>query len=216
MKKLMWVFVVAIAACSPTRQMETRTYQLSRLSTEDAISLITPYIRERGWVGGRNRLISVREDAGRQKEIADLLKKYDGGGSAVDVVLDMQVIEADGFTGQDPAIADVAGTLQQMFKYHGYRLVGSTHIQVREESNFRQSGPGFIISGRTDRLRDENGEQRIPISVNLQTPPKAGLESTVTATIGKPVILGESACSGPTCTKSGAIILVIRSSIAPR
>jgi hypothetical protein len=58
------------------------------------------------------------------------------------------------------------------------------------------------------RVTAEGNERRIPIEVNLRVGNVAGLESTVTATVGKPVVLGQS-------TETGAIILVLRPTIAP-
>jgi hypothetical protein len=54
----------------------------------------------------------------------------------------------------------------------------------------------------------QGNERRIPIEVDLRVGNVAGLESTVTATVGKPVVLGQS-------TETGAIILVLRPTIAP-
>ena len=204
-----WVLVAAllIAACDKKAGMETRTFELGRLKNDEAIALLTPYIREGGYLSGKNNLITVREKADRLTLIDDLLKKYDGGGEAADIVMQIQVIEADGFTQRDSAIADVEQTLREMFKYQGYRLAGETLVRSREESIFEQNTGRFRIAGRTQRLRIAGKEQRIPISIELDGEAGTHLSSTVTATIGKPVVLGQS-------TAKGAIILVIRPTIA--
>ena len=211
MKKIMLavVTVLTIAACDKSRDMDTRTYQLSRLTQDEALALLTPYIREGGYLSGKNKLITVREKADRLKVIDGVLKQYDGVGEALDVVMNMQVIAADGFKERDPAIADVESTLRQMFKYDGYKLLGSVRFQTREDGTFIQSGGNFRISGRLQRVSG-NGDQRvIPMSVELDTKDGAQLGSTITAPLDKPTVLGQS-------TEKGAIILVIRPAIAPR
>lgn len=200
--------LMAVTACDSTRGMEVRSYELSRLTNDEAVALLTPYVRDGGYLAGKNKLISVRERPDRLTLIEDLLRKYDGVGEAVDVVMEIRVIEANGFTTTDPAIADIEQTLRETFKYRGYKLLGQTRIQAREWGVFRQAGPQFTISGRVQRAMVEGNERRIPIEVNLQVANMAGLESTVTATVGKPVVLGQS-------TPGGAIILVLRPTIAP-
>jgi len=219
MKRLLMVAVILLAACDRERGMERKTFELHRLSNDDAVALLTPYIREGGMVTGKNRLITVREKPDRVKMIEQLLSKYDGLGEAVDVVLDVQVIEADGFTATDTAIADIEQTLRQTFRYHGYRLAGETHIQAREGTTFRRSigngfvmgqqDKGFMLEGAVDRVSTTGNEQRIPIQIQLRGPAGEGfveVAGTVTGTVGKPTVLGQS-------TSKGAVILVIRPSL---
>jgi hypothetical protein len=219
MKRLLMVAVILLAACDRERGMERKTFELHRLSNDDAVALLTPYIREGGMVSGKNRLITVREKPDRMKMIEQLLSKYDGLGEAVDVVLDVQVIEADGFTATDTAIADIEQTLRQTFRYHGYRLAGETHIQAREGTTFRRSigngfvmgqqDKGFMLEGAVDRVSTTGNEQRIPIQIQLRGPAGEGfveVAGTVTGTVGKPTVLGQS-------TSKGAVILVIRPSV---
>jgi hypothetical protein len=209
MKRCALVLVlVAISACDSKTGMEVRSYELSRLTNDEAVALLTPYVSEGGYLSGKNKLISVRERPDRLTLIEGLLKKYDGVGEAVDVVMEIQVIEANGFTTTDAAIADIEQSLRETFKYRGYKLLGETRIQAREGGVFRQASSQFTISGRVQRMVVQGNERRIPIEVDLRVGNVAGLESTVTATVGKPVVLGQS-------TESGAIILVLRPTIAP-
>jgi hypothetical protein len=215
MKKLLLIALLLLtaAACDDkARGMDVRTYQLNRLPLDDALALVTPYIREGGHVSGKGRLISVREHEDRLTVIEDLLRKYDGIGEAVDVVLQIQVIEANGFTTQDPAIADIEATLRETFKYRGYRLAGETRVQAREGTGFRTTmSGGFVLAGELDRV-GTGTDKRIPIQLQLTRQPASGqpgieLGGTVTGTIGKPTVLGQS-------TNDGAIILVLRPTIA--
>jgi hypothetical protein len=204
MKRWMIVLaLIALAACDRSyRGMETKSYQLARLSSDEAISLLTPYIGEGGYLSGKNGIITVREKPERLKAVEDLLKRFDGGGEAQDVVMTLQVIEADGFTERDTRIADIESTLRETFKYTGYRLLGETQVRAREDSPFSQAVENMQIRGRVLRMAGN----RVPIEIQLKTE-KAELGSTVTAEMGKPVVLGQS-------VGSGAIILVIRPSLA--
>src|SRR5687768_4998329 len=98
-KLLLFALIMTLGACDKAdrRDMELRTFELNRLSNDEALALLTPYIREGGYVSGKNKLITVREKADRIKVIEDVLKKYDGIGEAADVVLRVRVIEANGF-----------------------------------------------------------------------------------------------------------------------
>ena len=202
---------LGLAACNKSAGMHEQTYTLHHLTQDEAMALLTPYIREGGYLSGKNKFITVREKPDRLKAIEDLLKQYDGSGDAVDIMLNMQIIEADGFTERDPAIADVEGTLRQMFKYEGYKLVASVQVPTREDGSFMQQGDEFRIRGQLQHVSGSGASRAVPITVEL-TAGKAGIyqmQSTVTAPLDKPTVLGESA-------GKGAIILVIRPTIVQR
>lgn len=198
--------LLALAACDRSRGMETRTFELARLDQAEAVALLTPYVRDGGAISGKSRLITVRETPDRLKLVDELLTKYDGGGQAVDVAMHIQVIEANGFTQRDPAIADVEQQLRRTFRYTGYRLVSETRIQAREDANFQQDMQAARIRGRVERVTTVGTEKRVPIAVELESG-GGSLASTVTATLGKPLVLGQT-------VGKGAIILVIRPTLA--
>lgn len=204
-RMIMILAIVALAACNKDSGMETRTYPISRLTRDEALELLTPYITEKGRLSGTEKLITVREKEHRLKVIEELLQKYDGGGIVKDVVLKIQIVEANGFTGRDSSIADIEQTLRETFKYSGYRLVGETLVRAREESPFAQDIGTFRIAGGVGRLIGDSG----PVQIDLWNAEgnRKLLSSTVTATMGKTVVLGQS--SG-----TGALILVIRPSLA--
>jgi len=59
---------------------------------------------------------------------------------AQSVTLRFQIIEADGFTETDPAIADVREALRELFRFRGYRLATETMIRVHD-GRFSQHFP---------------------------------------------------------------------------
>ena len=207
MKRMLLIAaIVAFAGCDRAdRGMETKTFVIARLTQEEALELLTPYIREGGRLSGKSHLITVREKPDRMAVIEDLLKKYDGGGVVQDIAMRLQVVEANGFTARDSAIADIEQTLREMFKYRGYRLAGEALVRAREGSQFEQHVSGYKITGTMGRLLAERG----PIMITLwdKTGSRQLLSSTVTATMNKPVVLGQS-------SDGGAIILIIRPTLA--
>lgn len=211
--------LTAMSGCDKSRGMETRTFVLHRLSNEEALALLTPYVQDGGYLSSKGKWITVRDRPQRLQAIQEVLRKYDGDENALDVMLHVQVIEADGFTARDSAIADIEQTLRETFRYRGYRLAGEAYIQAREGSAFRrsigrgsvsgQAGGGYQLEGRVDRVTTSEKEQRIPVDIQLRGPHGGGfveVASTVTTTMGKPTVLGQSA-------GNGAVILVIRPSI---
>lgn len=208
MKKLYLILLVVLStACDRDRRgMETRTYELHRLSDAEAINVITPYIRDGGYLNGNKRLITIREKPDRLAVIEELLRKYDGMGEASDVILDIRIIEANGFTARDSSITDVEQTLRETFRYRGYRLAGRTRIQTRESSTFSQTvGTAFQINGAVQQVRTTGNQTRVPVEILLRTE-NSELRSTVTGIMGKPLVLGQS-------TATGAIIMVIQPSL---
>jgi hypothetical protein len=208
------LMMLALSACDTrTKGMEIRTYELSRLSREDALALITPYVHEGGYLSGSGRLITVRDKPERLKLIEEMLKKYDGGGQAVDVVMEIQIIAADGFAERDTAIADIEQTLRETFRYQGYKLLDETHVSAREDATFTQRLQDYGLEGHLGRVSTVGAEKRVPLEIELGRPahksangliePGESMSTTVTLTLGKPLVLGQS-------TKGGAIILVVR------
>jgi hypothetical protein len=77
-------------------------------------------------------------------------------------------------------------------------------------------GDAYALQGEVQRVATANNEQRVPIEIELTRGgtstrgvivPVAQMKSTVTAQLGKPVVLGQS-------TGTGATILIITPTIA--
>ncbi len=216
MKRLALVLLMVIAAgCDDTRGMETRTYKLLQLSLDQAFTLFAPYLRSGGTIAGKDSLITVREKPDRLKVIEDLLKKYDGGGDARDIMLHVQVVQADGFTQRDSALAAIEPLLRRTFRFKGFRTLGQTDVRVREQGTFSQSQHYFTVSGRALKLENAAGETRLPLQITLVITQndRTGLlfgdqmSTTVTTMLGKPMVLGKN-------IEQGAIILIITPSLA--
>ncbi|HEY0037296.1 MAG TPA: hypothetical protein VGB66_11440 [Longimicrobium sp.] len=198
------VLVLLLAACDNGRDLQVRTYELHRLSKDEALTLVTPYVDDGGYLSGSDELITVRTSPARQAEIAKVLAKFDA--APVEVVLHFRVVEANGFTARDSALADVEPLLRGLFRYDGYRLAHEVTLQVTEGGKFSQGvGGPTALEGEVERVTRVGNEYRVKVSISLQAPGGA-MQSSVTAVAGKTVVVG----SQKEGSAAGAWIVVMR------
>ncbi|HEX8319866.1 hypothetical protein [Longimicrobium sp.] len=198
------VLVLLLAACDSGRNLQVRTYELHRLSKDEAMTLVTPYVDDGGYLSGSDKLITVRTSPARQGEIATVLAKFDA--APVEVVLHFRVVEANGFTTRDSALADVEPLLRGLFRYDGYRLAREATVQVTEGGKFSQgTGGPTALQGQVERVTRVGNEYRVKVSISLAAPGGA-MQSSVTAVAGKTVVVG----SQKEGSAAGAWIVVMR------
>ncbi|HEY0025584.1 MAG TPA: hypothetical protein VGB24_22045 [Longimicrobium sp.] len=198
------VLVLLLAACDSGRDLQVRTYELHRLSKDEALTLVTPYVDDGGYLSGSNELITVRTSPARQAEIAKVLAKFDA--APVEVVLHFRVVEANGFATRDSALADVEPLLRGLFRYDGYRLAREATVQVTEGGKFSQGvGGPTALEGEVERVTRVGNEYRVKVSISL-TAPGGAMQSSVTAVAGKTVVVG----SQKEGSAAGAWIVVMR------
>ncbi|MFQ5538400.1 MAG: hypothetical protein ACE5GJ_13225 [Gemmatimonadota bacterium] len=121
------LIVLAAAACSRGPGLETRTFALENLAPHEAEALVAPYVfddRERnpGTMSRTGGAITVRETPDNLDKIERVMEQFDV--AQPEVRLTFQLVEADGFSGTDPAIAEVEKELRKVFDFKGYRLAG--------------------------------------------------------------------------------------------
>lgn len=198
------MLVLLATACDSGRDLQVRTYELHRLSKDEALTLVTPYVDDGGYLSGSSELITVRTSPARQAEIAKVLAKFDA--APVEVVLHFRVVEANGFTARDSALADVEPLLRGLFRYDGYRLAHEVTMQVTEGGKFSQGvGGPTALQGQVERVTRVGNEYRVKVSISLQAPGGA-MQSSVTAVAGKTVVVG----SQKEGSAAGAWIVVMR------
>ena len=115
-----------------------------------------------------------------------------------DVRLRFQVIEADGFTDSDPAIAEVEAELRKVFQFRGYRLAAEAVVSVTDRSEIRQvlSDDSGVYEIGADVYWAQPGTIRLQ-DVRLNTSvPGAGLRTTVNIRPGQTLVLGSSSMAG--------------------
>lgn len=195
--------------------LETRTFRLQHMQADEAMMMIEPYVP-----GGAENLRMTQQPASltvtapeiRLEQIAEVLAAYDR--PQPNVRLRFQIIEANGFTGSDPAIADVEEALRGLFRFQGYRLVSEVAVQARAPGRVRQQvaaeeNGSFTITAIVDRVtRGEEGGA-VELTVSLASFGDAVIETSLTVPGGQTVVVG-SARARP---DGNTIILVVRPEI---
>ncbi len=211
--------LVAVAlgagACDPAGQLETRTFDLTHLDPEEAEEIIGPYVyadREGspGMITTFPSGLTVRERPEALDRIAEVLARYDR--EKPGIRLHFQLIEADGFTEQDPGIAEVRDALDALFRFEGYRLAAETQLAMVEGTRASQpiaatAGPYSLLAIlHSVRVQDDGGGS-VTVMVHLTSGVMDdGIGTTLTVPLGETVVLGSArrAVSEPT------LILTVR------
>jgi len=200
-----WVMVVtAVAAwaCGSAPRLETRTFELRHLDGGMASGIIAPYVySDRPDAPGRisvvANVITVRETADNLDRIARVLAQFDR--SQPSVRLTFKIIEADGATVRDTAIADVEAVLRRMFRFTGYRLMTDAVVTGVAGTDAKQtlSGPGaqYLLETRVHRLSGSGDSTMVEIRVRFVgsrtgSPGHAQFETDVQLPVGKTAVLG--------------------------
>lgn len=200
---------LALGGCDAPR-LEVRTFPVESMRAYEVETLITPYVysdREEnpGMLTVGDGYVTVRETPDNLDRIERILGEYDQGRS--DVRLHFQLIEADGFTAADEAIAEVETELRKIFQFRGYRLAAEGVVAATDQSTIQQvmRGPDdlYELSGqvvwtgpstlRLDGLAlyAQRGETHLTTTVNLRpgqtlvlgSSPKAGSNATLLLTV---------------------------------
>jgi len=88
------------------------------------------------------------------------------------VRITIQLIQANGYTDPDPAIADIVGELEQLFRFEGYRLLSEatmiSELPTEDSDNYLSQR----IAGRTP---ESSFEEVFGISLQLEPTGTAGI-----------------------------------------
>ena len=147
------------------------------------------------------------------------------------------LVQADGFTEEDPEIADVVTELRKLFNFRGYRLVSTPVVNVVLEDRFgprRWDGSGIqrIVVGDSDvpwelsvDVRAPRASPTVRVEVSLTSvvpwsirenarrdPVEVYLEAAVTIRDGQTVVLG----STRTSAEEPVLILVLTPEFDPK
>jgi len=194
--------LLAARAFSDGAELETRTFELQHLSSDEAAALLAPYVysdRE-GAAGGMSHArgaLTVRELPENLTRIEATLARFDVPPD--EVQLEFLIIEADGFENTDPELAEIETELKGLLKYDGYRLLGQSIYRGMEGSYFEQAvlrdgAPPFNLAGEIGRVGDNGGQSVIELEVGFKI---AGadwnlISATVVARDGQTMVLGTS------------------------
>lgn len=103
------------------------------------------------------------------------------------VQLLFHLVEADGFTGDDPAIRDVVGELRKLFNFQGYRLLSTSMLNVGLAESFEKEGNTWItrISGSaSQRIVADDSETPLTIHADVSSMSTTRVRAKVTLTVG--------------------------------
>lgn len=132
---LLLVAPLFLAACGQmgSAKLDVQTFNLEHRSGLEAADLIAPYVfgdRENapGEFSATPEAITVRETRDNLDKIQRVLEEFDQPLPSVRLLF--QLIEADSFQEEDPAIQDVVRELREMFRFEGYRLLGEAMVPV--------------------------------------------------------------------------------------
>jgi hypothetical protein len=191
-------------ACERAPRLETRTFAVHNLQPHQVEALVAPYVfmdrpSSPGVMSTGDNALTVRETPDNLDKIQRVLEEFDK--ARPDARLRFQVIEADGFTGTDPAIAGVEAELRKLFQFRGYRLAAQAMLTVTDGSDISQTLSGadgaYVITG--------NASWRSGNATALQIRLWHGrgnviLETAVNVRPGQTLVLGTSPKEGSTAT----------------
>lgn len=189
---LAWMLIAACSRSSP--KLETETFALKYLSPSAARDLILPYVfTDRvgapGALSVTDRALTVRDTHDNLERITRMLAQFDRPRPLVR--LTFHLIQADGVTTSDPAIADVEATLRKLFRFRGYRLVEEGIFSATEGGEVTQQlgRGGYVIHAELRRVSGPADSAIVELAVRLsgrdvQFGTQVGVPAGKTAVLG--------------------------------
>ncbi len=205
----------ALMACSSGPELDTRTFELQHLAPHSAEAMIEPYVWEDrpGAPGSFNttgNTITVRETPDNLAKIARVLEEFDR--ATPTVRLRFQLIEANGSSTPDPAIAEVEAELRKLFRYSGYSLVTEAVVGGMEGSHIEQVvgdaqlEDGWIITAEIVQVRLVGESGWVLMRVGVRSPRRGAFETVVNAREGQTLVVGNAQLM----RGGGTLILTVR------
>jgi hypothetical protein len=206
---------VVLAACSRGPELDTRTFELQHMEAHTAEAMIDPYVYgdrpgAPGYISPSGNTITVRETPDNLEKIARVLEEFDRPRPTVR--LHFQLIEANGSTTPDPAIAEVEAELRKLFRYSGYSLVTEALVGGMEGSHIEQvvgEAPpedGWIITAAIGQVRMIGDSGWVSMRVGVRNPMRGAFETQVNAREGQTLVVGNAQLMHG----GGTVILTVR------
>jgi hypothetical protein len=207
--------VVALAACSSGPALDTRTFELQHMEAHTAEAMIDPYVYgdrpdAPGYISASGNTITVRETPDNLEKIERVLHEFDRPRPTVR--LHFQLIEANGSSTPDPAIAEVEAELRKLFRYSGYSLVTEALVGGMEGSHIEQvvgDAPpedGWIITAAIGTVRLIGDSGWVQMRVGVRNPMRGAFETQVNAREGQTLVVGNAQLMD----SGGTLILTVR------
>lgn len=198
-------------ASGPT--LETQTFELQYMPDWEAAQLVEPYVfADRpdapGYMSAVSNMLTVRETPDNLERIQRVLAEYDRPKPTIR--LHFQLIEANGSTTADPAIADVEAELRKLFRYEGYRLITEAIVGGTQGSHVEQvvgdSTGEWIVTAHIENVRVTGDSGTVQVAAGVRSPIRGAFETTVNARIGQTLVVGNAQLIGG----GGTLILTVR------
>lgn len=155
--------------------------------------------------------------------IAGAQEREDAAETVQNVQLVFHLVEADGFTDNDPEISDVVSELRKLFNFQGYRLLSTSVLNIGLSYFF----PGTVAGSGRQRIALDDSRTPLAISAEVRARRTQGtvratvtltdmvplplLEASVTMRDGQRVVLGSARRSAD----APVLILIVTPSIDP-
>jgi hypothetical protein len=219
------IAVVAVAALalwaasraySGAPTLDTRTFELKSLNADEARQIITPYVYgdrpdAPGYISHSDNAITIRETADNLEKIERVLWEMDL--PRPNVRLHFQLIEANGASTNDPAIAEVETELRKLFRYQGYRLLHEAVVGGTQGSHIEQvvgreddAAEGYILTASIGPVRGSVDSGTVHLEVGVRSPMRGALHTTVNARAGQTLVVGNAEL----IRGGGTLILTVR------
>ena len=209
---------VLLVACGPEREPIRRTFELQHVdaaevidhvrSSLDSASLSSTMIRVRA---DEPRFLTVDADPATLEKVTTTIAQLDRPQGRV--ILRFQVIEADGFTTADPAIAEVEEVLRDLFRFRGYRLAAEALVQTEAYGQVSQqlwsvADEPFLIMANVKRVTGRGESGTVSLDVELTARGGDLLHTSLTVPTGKTAVVGSAQGAA-----HSTLILVVRPEI---
>lgn len=202
--------VLLAVGCQRTPELDTRTFALEHIRPHEAQQLIEPYVygdrpEAPGAISGTMNAVTVRETRDNLDKIERVLAEHHV--PRADVRLHFQLIEADGYSGADSAIAEVEAELRKLFDFQGYRLLGEAFVTATDGGEIAQAltrtgGSVFQLRGAVYWA----GPQTVRLDeIAIFDREGAGITTTVNIRPGQTLVLG----STPRSDASSTLLLTV-------
>ncbi len=190
--------VLLFGACDRAAKLDVQTFNLEHRVGYEAAELIDPYVfgdraENPGAMSATMDAITVRETRDNLDKISRVLDDFDQ--PIPGIRLYFQLIEADSFEDEDPAIADVVQELRSLFRFEGYRLLGEAMVPVAGGSQERQAFSQRFLG--VDNPITVEAEARVLRSgivrldpVQLRDPWSQLMATSVNVTPGQTIVIG--------------------------
>ena len=104
--------------------------------------------------------------------VANAQEREGSGRDVQNVLLTFHLVEADGFTNQDPEISDVVSELRKLFSFEGYRLLATSVFNVGMMSDSH----GTHVNGEgLQRIIAGDFETPFTIKAEISSPRSTGI-----------------------------------------